>query len=302
MVKQDLWTLNRKACTATKVTERERSRWPWGQSCRVVNPLRERKGEQQRKRKGKESSASGESSRKGKSWPEACTESVSPWEEGGGMRHRQYRHLKNIMGYVERNGQKWLEKEKKKATVCDRIQACFSGNGNPLMHAQAEARHIHICILDEIFHGSMEDEFEGSLKYVPSHFSRAWLFVTLWTVACQGLSRQEYWSWLLCTSQGDLPYPGIEPLSLCLLHWQAGSSPLAPPGKSRRPGKRMNIHGRYQDLCWCSYSKGRKDGTNNQNSLAVESVALANCVGLGATVIQVPQRALVCWLLPNTTT
>ena len=41
------------------------------------------------------------------------------------------------------------------------------------MHAQAEARHIHICILDEIFHGSMEDEFEGSLKYVPSHFSCA---------------------------------------------------------------------------------------------------------------------------------
>ena len=110
-------------------------------------------------------------------------------------------------------------KGKKKATVCDRIQACFSGNGNPLMHVQAEARHIHICILDEIFHGIMEDEFEGSLKYVPSHFSHAWLFVTLWTVACQaplsmGLSRQEYWSRLPCTSQGDLPYPGIEPLSL----------------------------------------------------------------------------------------
>ena len=67
-------------------------------------------------------------------------------------------------------------KGKKKATECDRIQPCFSGNGNPLMRAQAEARHIHICILDEIFHGSMEDEFEGSLKSadqnVPSCFRR----------------------------------------------------------------------------------------------------------------------------------
>ena len=29
----------------------------------------------------------------------------------------------------------------------------------------------------------------------------------------------------------DLPDPGIEPTSLCLLHWQVGSLPLAPPGK-----------------------------------------------------------------------
>ena len=30
---------------------------------------------------------------------------------------------------------------------------------------------------------------------------------------------------------GDPPDPGIESASLCLLHWQAGSVPLAPPGK-----------------------------------------------------------------------
>ena len=30
---------------------------------------------------------------------------------------------------------------------------------------------------------------------------------------------------------GDLPDPEIEPVSLCLLHWQTGSLPLAPPGK-----------------------------------------------------------------------
>ena len=44
------------------------------------------------------------------------------------------------------------------------------------------------------------------------------LFVTLWTVAYQaslsmGFSRQEYWSGLPFPSPGDLPDPGIEPLS-----------------------------------------------------------------------------------------
>ena len=32
------------------------------------------------------------------------------------------------------------------------------------------------------------------------------------------------------SSRGNLPDPGIEPMSLSLLHWQAGSLPLAPPG------------------------------------------------------------------------
>ena len=45
------------------------------------------------------------------------------------------------------------------------------------------------------------------------------LFVTLWTVAHQaplnmGFSRQEYWSQLPCPPPGNLPDPGIEPVSL----------------------------------------------------------------------------------------
>ena len=63
-----------------------------------------------------------------------------------------------------------------------------------------------------------------------------WLFVTLRTVAHQaplsvGFSKQEYWNGL------PFPPPGIFPIQrsnlslLCLLHWQAGSLPLAPPGK-----------------------------------------------------------------------
>ena len=44
-------------------------------------------------------------------------------------------------------------------------------------------------------------------------------FVTPWTVAYQaplfmGFSRQEYWIGLLFPSPGDLPNPGIEPMSL----------------------------------------------------------------------------------------
>ena len=53
----------------------------------------------------------------------------------------------------------------------------------------------------------------------PSRFSRGRLFVTLWTVTHQvpllmGFSRQEYWSGLPFPSPGDLPNPGIEPVSL----------------------------------------------------------------------------------------
>ena len=46
-----------------------------------------------------------------------------------------------------------------------------------------------------------------------SHFSHVRLFVALWTVAHQAplsmaFPRQEYWSGLPCSPQGDLPDPG----------------------------------------------------------------------------------------------
>ena len=71
---------------------------------------------------------------------------------------------------------------------------------------------------------------------VLSRFSHVWLCVTLWTIALQvplsvGFSRQEYWSGLPWPSPGDLPDPGLNPCLLCLLHWQASSLLLAPPGK-----------------------------------------------------------------------
>ena len=49
-------------------------------------------------------------------------------------------------------------------------------------------------------------------------WSHIWLFVTPWAVAHQappsmGFPRQGYWSGLLFPSPGDLPDPGIEPMS-----------------------------------------------------------------------------------------
>ena len=52
-----------------------------------------------------------------------------------------------------------------------------------------------------------------------SCFSHVQFCETLWTVACQaplsvGFSRQEYWSGLPLPPPGDLPNPGVEPMSL----------------------------------------------------------------------------------------
>ena len=50
-------------------------------------------------------------------------------------------------------------------------------------------------------------------------FSHVRLFATPWTITHQaplfmGFSRQEYWIELPCPPPGDLPDPGIEPMSL----------------------------------------------------------------------------------------
>ena len=66
--------------------------------------------------------------------------------------------------------------------------------------------------------------------------SHAQLFVTPWTAARQaplsmGLSRQEYWSGLLCPTPVDLPNPGIKPSSPASPALEAGFLSTEPPGK-----------------------------------------------------------------------
>ena len=74
-----------------------------------------------------------------------------------------------------------------------------------------------------------------SLGCVLSCFSNVQLFVTPGTVAHQaplsmGFSRQEYWSGLPHPPPGDLPNPGIKPLSPTTPALQADSSPLRQQG------------------------------------------------------------------------
>ena len=70
--------------------------------------------------------------------------------------------------------------------------------------------------------------------YVLSHFRLVRLFATPWIVVGQAslsmaFPRQEYWSGFL--PQGIFLTQESNLRLLCLLHWQAGSLPLAPPGK-----------------------------------------------------------------------
>ena len=62
------------------------------------------------------------------------------------------------------------------------------------------------------------------------------LFATLWTVACQALCPRDSPGknpGVGCQAllQGTFPTQGLNPRLSCLLHWQAGSLPLARPGK-----------------------------------------------------------------------
>ena len=81
-----------------------------------------------------------------------------------------------------------------------------------------------------------------------SHFSRVWLFATLWTVAHQaslfmGFSRQEYWSGLPCPPSEDHPNLGIRLTCACVSCIAGWLFPTEPPGK---PG--MSTHSNI--LAW----------------------------------------------------
>ena len=71
-----------------------------------------------------------------------------------------------------------------------------------------------------------------------SHFSHAWLLVTLWTIACQallsmGLKNPGKNTGVGChfLLQGIFLIQGLNPRLLNLLHWLVGLLPLVPPGK-----------------------------------------------------------------------
>ena len=63
--------------------------------------------------------------------------------------------------------------------------------------------------------------------------------MTPWIVTCQAslsmeFSRQEYWSALPFSTPGDLPDPGVEPMSLASPALAGGFFTTVPPGKPKR--------------------------------------------------------------------
>ena len=76
-------------------------------------------------------------------------------------------------------------------------------------------------------------------------------FSILWTVACQAylsmeFSRQEYWSMLPFPVSGDLPNPGIKPVSPVLA---AGFFTTEPPGKPNQNNRLYVIYILFLYLC-----------------------------------------------------
>ena len=94
---------------------------------------------------------------------------------------------------------------------------------------------------------------------MPSHFSHVQLFVTPWTAAQQapvsmGFSRQEYWSGWLCPPLGDLPDPGIKPVSL---------KPSALAGSFFATRTNWEVH---QHVKWHSHSCPHNSKANHKRS------------------------------------
>ena len=92
------------------------------------------------------------------------------------------------------------------------VIACFYQSQTPspsLPHLLPLGNHKSFLYVCESF----------SVSCMLSRFSHVRLCATPWTVAHQaplpmGFSRQEYWSGLPCPLPGDLPDPGIKPMSL----------------------------------------------------------------------------------------
>ena len=75
---------------------------------------------------------------------------------------------------------------------------------------------------------------------------------TPWDVARQvplsmGFPRQEYWGGLLFLSPGDLPDPGIKPVSLGSPGLAGGFFTTVPPGKPElKPGSSLMVTSAYR--------------------------------------------------------
>ena len=74
-----------------------------------------------------------------------------------------------------------------------------------------------------------------------SRFSHVHLCATSWTVVCQDSSGKNTGVGCHFLLQGIFQTQGWNPRLLCLLHWQPGSLPLAPPGRAIKWSKQHLI-------------------------------------------------------------
>ena len=88
--------------------------------------------------------------------------------------------------------------------LAERLQPYIAGPGlSSLACLQGRFSSLHLLYTEEFVHAQL--------------LSPVQLFATPWTVQAplsMGFPRQEYWSRLPFPPPGDLPHPGIEPLSL----------------------------------------------------------------------------------------
>ena len=109
---------------------------------------------------------------------------------------------------------------------CSLKNWCFRIVVLETLESPLDSRRSNWCILKEInpeywLEGLMlklKLQYFGSVIWVLSHFSHVQFFVAPWIAARQaplftGFSRQEGWGGLPFPSPGDLPHPGIKPIS-----------------------------------------------------------------------------------------
>ena len=132
--------------------------------------------------------------------------------------------------------------------------------------------------------------------------SGVWLFVTLWTVACQaplsiGFSRQGYWSGLAFLSPGDLPHPRIKPTSPVSPALQADFLPTEPLGKSNFYGFYQQLWNLKWDSLWSSKSPSIKS-SHKYSSCALRKIFVHLALFVSAKHSKQPtDLSIVLWLI-----
>ena len=99
--------------------------------------------------------------------------------------------------------------------------------------------HAILIVIIKLFYNIIIYTFLYTLCNLLICFSPVWLCVTQWAGACQASLFMGFSRVAMLLSRGIFPIQGLNPHLLNLLHWQAVSLPLAPPGKA--PGQTLGM-------------------------------------------------------------